>query len=321
MNKKRKNDRPADCAQANVQALGRAPRLSPGAQILLHLLKQPVRDHAPRDELEERLRQMRKRHVITRERAEEVARRCRVINDHDARHGGTRYPALTEGRLEERIRMLQRCYADLWRVGNKIEVVDRLKSRHAEVLVAQWRTQVTRRTAAERYTALEWWCTRALGKPGMVKPLDALWPPESDAVETSAPPRSRSLVSELSAAALERIHAIDVRGALLLQVRAAFGLTNAQAASLQPWLALSSPGLLVLTDASGRTVKTLPIDTPQRAATAAALEEWGAANRGTLGWPDMTATQLMNRLSHLGRVGRRAVETVEASDGAQDENA
>lgn len=285
---------------------------------MLELLKRPARSHTPRDELAARLQQMRERHVVTRDIFDEVDKRAQVVNGFDLRFGLPRSPGLTEQRLANMVRAIQACYRDLHRAGSAIEIVDRLAGRHVQVMVRRWQTEIARSTAAERYAALEWWCTRALDKPGMLKPFDLVWPAPVAAPEETqaAAPRRKRASSHLSPMALAGVAERDERGALLLQARQAFGLTTVEVSTLQPWLALRIEGVLVVSDASGRTVKTCAIDSPERHAAAVALKGWGAKHPGQLAWPGLSDMQVRNKLTYLAGLGRKDANE---SNGDSDE--
>lgn len=106
-----------------------------------------------------------------------------VLDAHQVYRGGER-GALADESVSLRCIRVTRIYDDLARLGIKLVNVDALRERHARQLLAHWRERgLAVATIRTHWSTLRTW-TLALGKGGLVAPLETYWP---DAPKVHAP--------------------------------------------------------------------------------------------------------------------------------------
>lgn len=130
------------------------------------------------------------------EKARKIATAVRGLM---ARHNAQRrpYERMTQATVKMKSAEVARAISEAWQLGYRIHRVENLRPVHCAQLLDAWqRRDLARATVARRWDALRDFCN-AVGKPGMLQRLDAVWPKESADAATRIKSRRRTL-SDLS---------------------------------------------------------------------------------------------------------------------------
>lgn len=147
-------------------------------RIAARLSENARRSQASRGVLEKLREERKAEHKVTKHRWSEIETRCKMVYEFEQMRP-------RDAAVENRIAQIKRIHTDLWKVGYRIEIVDKLKEEHIGKLLAYWRENLARSTVKLLWFALAWWSEHALGKGrNMVKPFREVWPPETAAQAT-----------------------------------------------------------------------------------------------------------------------------------------
>jgi integrase len=175
-----------------------------------------------------------------------------------------------------------------------------LKLRHADRLVAQWRTDgLTTGTIENRLSVLRWWAEK-VGRPSVLPATNDRWQlPPRQAVPTvskatSAPPETLVLIPDPY-----------IRHAVALQ--AAFGLRREECLKFQPhWADCGSYVRLKGSWCKGGRYREVPITTPEQCAILEAAQALVPSKTGSMIPPERTYIEQRRRYDALTRrVGLR----------------
>lgn len=249
----------------------------------------------------------RERHRARPNRSTEILYRCRLVAWHE-RQSEPIKPRLTEAALDDRVNLIRSAYTQLWELGYKLPLVDGFGSRHAQRLLEHWKATLSRGGVEKRWAALRWWVDRALGKSGLVVPLEALWPPENPVAKPTVRQARTARAPQDAARVIAALMAIDERAGWMARLKAELGLTVVEASRVDPIVATSYEKVFMTCEERGRSGRAIVLDTEAKRVCRAELRAWGKRRaRGTLAWPEMDRRQIVNRFDHLQRRARAMV--------------
>jgi integrase len=206
---------------------------------------------------------------------------------------------------ESRAAMILLSYAELWKLGYRLQDPSHLRERHIEALVTHWLAKeqspayIQTRCSALRVFA-GW-----IGKAGLVKPTLVLCPNGEVARERAAKfSKSWSDNGVQSAELIAKARALDQRFGIQLRLIDEFGLRVKEAIEMHPARVVTHDRkqIIVWEGTKGGRQRVIPIvRQSQRDAIEEALAFTGHSPDGRMRWPDRSWRQAQNHFYKLAR--------------------
>lgn len=205
-----------------------------------------------------------------------------------------------------------RAIRQAWELGYRIQQVENLRPIHCTRLLESWRARnLSRTTVAKRWDALRDFCD-AVGKPGMLRRLDAVWPEESTATDGVARRRRQTLTSISVQTYKQILERLDDAQPIywVLRLERELGLTREEALLTNLVVAAarcSTGSLLPVSKAGGRQGRVVEIRSDeQRELVASAVRYLKRCERERLCWrvlsPEAAIAKVKNALSYQLRL-------------------
>jgi PAS domain-containing protein len=205
-----------------------------------------------------------------------------------------------------------RAIRQAWQLGYRIQRVENLRPIHCTRLLEAWQQRdLSRATVARRWDALRDFCD-AVGKPGMLQRLEAVWPEEPTA-KASATFRRRQTLASISDQTYQQIlgRLDDTRPVYwVLRLERELGLTREEALLTNLVVAsvrCSTGNLLPVSKAGGLEGRVVEIRSDeQRELVASAVRFLKRCERERLCWrllsPEAAIAKVKNALSYQLRL-------------------
>lgn len=231
-------------------------------------------------------------------------------------------PRADDSNQLHRMRRIARLYQDLHRIGCGLEHADGLRERHARLLLKSWRDrEKAAATIRSDWSILRVWAL-ALGKAGMIQPLEHYWP---DAPKAAAPDAGRAQ-KRMEWHRNQEILAMLLRGRdqthwYVERLCGDLGLTVEEALAFTPEMASQYlEGRLLIRAPRKQDFRTIPVTTHDQVILVQDIQRFMAERRRRrLMWPDITPLEARRKHeNHLAYQRRKLLAT--QVDGAAAEN-
>lgn len=195
---------------------------------------------------------------------------------------------LTRAAIESRTNLILHAYKAAWTVGNEIHRPANLGQTLALKVLNHWRQRgLARATVAIRWAALRHFSV-AIGKAGMLPPLEQIWPPEPEKEKGERVPLKviERLSDEEYQILLARLKPKDPIY-WIVRLEREIGMTHREALATNFVIGTERfPGMLIVSTESGQQSRVVPLTDPNQCQLVADVVAFvKRLGRETLCWP------------------------------------
>ncbi|MBI2770339.1 MAG: hypothetical protein HYX47_12005 [Burkholderiales bacterium] len=229
-------------------------------------------------------------------------------------------PRADDANQRLRLRRIARLYQDLQTVGCGLIQADGLRERHARLLLKSWRERGKAvATIRSDWSILRVWCL-ALGKAGMISPLENYWP---DAPKAVAPGEARAQ-KRLEWHRNPQILAMLLRGRdpthwFVERLCGDLGLTVEEALAFSPDMASQYlDGRLLIRAPRHQDFRTIPVGSHEQVLLVQEIQAFmSERRRRRLMWPDISPLEARRKHENHLAYQRRKLEASEECGSGQ----
>lgn len=228
-------------------------------------------------------------------------------------------PRADDAHQQQRIRRIVRFYQDLKTIGCALEHADGLRERHARVLLKDWRERnKAAATIRSDWSILRVWAL-ALGKAGMIQPLEKYWPEAPKATAGSAGRDRKRMEWHCNGELLTLLQrGRDPTHWYVERLCGELGLTVEEALAFTPALASQYlDGRLVLRAPNRQDFRTIPVSSHEQVLLVQEAQQFMAERRrARLMWPDISPYVARRKHENHLHYLRRKLQAVQGEETA-----
>lgn len=186
-------------------------------------------------------------------------------------------------------------FAELRKLGYKLDAVTQFKGRHMAALAKAWQERDLKPATIQNNLSIFRTFAGWIGKPGMIEGSEKYVPPGA-ASRSTINRRDKSWTScgVDFTAKIEQVQAVDARVALQLELERVFGLRANEAWQLRPHISDKGAYLAVTLGTKGGRARTTPVDTAEKRELLDRAKRFAASRTASTSDPAKTLAQIKN---------------------------